>query len=79
MNLAGGVSYTGWKAIAKRLGVKDIRTAKSLVRKNHIPVIRFGKSPRLDEVIYLAWVSEFIRITAENAGQRGPGDRAKKA
>lgn len=79
VNLTGAVTHVGWRAIARRLGVKDIRTAKSLVWKNHIPVIRFGKSPRLDEAIYLLWVSEFIRITAEKEGQRGPKDWAKKA
>lgn len=78
-NLAGGVIYVGWRAIAKRLGVKDVRTAKSLVRNNSVPVYRLGKSPRLDEAIYILWVSEVLQISAEKAGQRGPRDWAKKA
>ena len=78
-NLTGGAIYVGWKSIAKRLGVRDVRTAKSLVEKNCVPIYRIGKSPRLDEAIYLLWVSEVLQITAEKAGQRGPRDWAKKA
>lgn len=71
-NLAGGVIYVGWRAIAKRLGVRNIRTAKSLVERNCLPVYRIGKSPRLDEDIYILWVSKFIQVTGERASQSGP-------
>ena len=79
MNLTGAVIHVGWRAIAKRLGVRDIRTAKSLVEKNIIPIYRIGKSPRLDEAIYILWVSTFIQVKAERAGQSGPRDWVKKA
>ena len=65
MNLTGAVIYVGWRAIAKRLGVRDIRTAKSLVKKYRVPVYRIGKSPRLDEAIYLTWAGNFIDISTE--------------
>lgn len=70
MNLTGALMHTGWKAIAKRLGVKDIRTAKSLVWKNHIPVYRIGKSPRLDEAVYLVWVEEVVRFNRKMEEKR---------
>lgn len=63
MNLTGAAIYVGWKSIARRLGVRDIRTAKSLVRKNHVPVYRLGKSPRLDESTYLRWTGEIVRLS----------------
>lgn len=70
MSLTGAVIYTGWKAIARRLGVKDIRTAKNLVRKNHVPVYRLGKSPRLDEAVYLVWVEEVVRFNRKMEEKR---------
>jgi len=63
VNLTGSVIHVGWRAIARRLGVRDIRTAKNLVRKNHVPVYRLGKSPRLDESTYLRWTREIIRLS----------------
>lgn len=71
MNLTGALIHTGWKSIAKRLGVKDIRTAKSLVRKNHVPVYRLGKSPRLDEAVYLVWVGEVVRLSRKEEKRDG--------
>lgn len=63
MNLTGAVIHVGWQNIARRLGVKDVRTAKNLVRKNHVPVYRLGKSPRLDESTYLRWTGEVVRLS----------------
>jgi hypothetical protein len=63
VNLTGAVIHVGWKAIARRLGVRDIRTVKSLVQKNHVPVYRLGKSPRLDESTYLRWTGEIVRLS----------------
>lgn len=79
MNSPDWVMHVGWKAIAARLGVKDVRTAKALVKKYSIPTYRFGKFTRLDEPIFRMYLIEFQQINAEMAGQRGPKDWAKKA
>jgi hypothetical protein len=73
VNLTGSVIHTGWKAIARRLGVKDIRTAKNLVRKNHVPVYRLGKSPLLDEAVYLVWVEEIVRLSRRKMEEKHDG------
>jgi hypothetical protein len=65
VNLTGAVIHTGWRAIAKRLGVRDPRTARSLVKRYRLPVFRIGKSPRLDEAILRVWIVEFTRTSAE--------------
>lgn len=73
--------HVGWKAIARRLGVKDIRTAKALTHKYRVPVYKIGKFPRLDETVFRLWVVTFQQYSAENAGRTGPQDwmKAKKA
>lgn len=63
MNTTGAVIHVGWEAIARRLGVRDIRTVKRLVQKNHVPVYRLGKSPRLDESTYLRWTGTIVRLS----------------
>ena len=69
--------YVGWKSIAKRLGVKDPRTARSLVRRYCIPVYRIGKSPRLDESIYRLWVAAFVRRSAEEVLKKPSRDNVR--
>jgi hypothetical protein len=60
-----GQSHSGWKAIAARLGVRDVRTAKRWVKQSHIPVFRMGKFVVLDESIYRVWMSSLLEIHKE--------------
>lgn len=65
-----GVSHTGWKQIAARLGLKDVDTARRWAKKYHIPVVIFGRRAVLDEGLYVLWLSEVIKISEERENLR---------
>lgn len=67
-----GVTHTGWKAIAKRLGVRDIDTAKRRVKRFKIPVVKMGNAVALDEAVYRTWYANFAKITQENNALQNP-------
>lgn len=52
------MTHRGWKAIAKRFGVKDIRTAVKYVKTFHIPVMKECGTVCLEEDLYLLWKKE---------------------
>lgn len=70
-----GVSHAGWKKIAVRLGLKDVDAARRWVKKCHIPVVIFGRTAVLDESMYVLWLSEVLKLSAEKnraeAGGKG--------
>ncbi len=68
--LITGKSHTGWRAIARRLGLRDIKTARRWAIKFSIPVIKFGKLVVLDEDIYRLWFAENIQIRCEDRQKR---------
>ncbi len=61
--------HVGWKAIAKRLGVRDVRTARRIAEKFSLPIIRFEKAPMMDETIFLIWLSENLKASREVAAK----------
>jgi hypothetical protein len=72
------ITHSGWKAIANRLGVRDIDTAKRRVKKYSIPVIRLGRCPVLDEAVYHAWYTNFVAFSQKIGGGRNtPPDRRR--
>ena len=79
MSLTGAKSYVGWKAISKRIGVKDPRTTRRWVVKYGVPVLFMGRTPTLDEAIYRVWLvsyAEVLRERKEKAPHRGPGAKS---
>lgn len=70
MNPTAPLIHIGWRAIGRRLGVRDIRTIKNLIKNNHVPIYRIGKSPRLDESTYIRWTVEVINLSKKNDGGR---------
>ena len=56
------MTHRGWKAIANRLAVKDIRTAQKYVRRFSIPVTKECGTVCLEEELYLEWKRENLRI-----------------
>lgn len=71
--MTGGITHTGWKAIAKRLGVRTIDTAKVRVRKFKIPVVKLGNAVALDEAVYCAWYQNLVEVSQENDIFKKPG------
>ncbi len=61
--------HVGWRAIAKRLGVRDLRTARRIAEKFSLPIIRFEKAPMMDETIFLIWLSENLKAAREAAAE----------
>lgn len=66
--LTGAKSHTGWKAIAARLGLRDVRTARKWVVKYGVPVLFMGRKPTLDEAIYQVWLVNYAEIMREKTG-----------
>ncbi len=62
--------HAGWRAIAKRLGVRDVRTARRIAEKFSLPIIKFEKAPMMDETIFLIWLSENLKAAREAAAER---------
>lgn len=55
-------THSGWKAIAKRLGIRSTATARRWVKKSGVPVLIVGHTAVLDEAVYLAWYRENINL-----------------
>lgn len=76
--MTSGETHTGWKAIAKRLGVRDIDTAKRRVKRFKIPVVKMGNAVALDEAVYRTWYANFAKITQENDVFQSPIKNTQK-
>ncbi len=62
--------HTGWRAITKRLGLADVKSARRLVLKYHVPVIRFGRRVMMDEAIFRVWIAKIVELREEAAARK---------
>ncbi len=64
------VMHRGWKQIARRIGVADVRTARKFAKLHHLPIYYMGRSPVLDEPIFRVWIAENIALRGEDTARK---------
>ena len=59
------LTHRGWKAIAKRLGLSDLKATRRHVKKYKIPVVMMNRNPVLDEAVYRVWYQKYYEVSCD--------------